>query len=188
LAEEWAAEAREEALQEKEDAIVLANYLRDLPQFVLHWGIKLTRKVKYDITQQLQRTVKRIQQELKRMLEELQGNKNHIRMKRAAAALEKQRYYMREIWNDLGRLNEDRMADLKQDIEEALVSHETLETTETGRASVASSGSANAGLVKLPRINIVQFHGKPEEYVTWAAQVKVHVLNQDLAPVAKFIY
>jgi len=59
---------------------------------------------------------------------------------------------------------------------------------ETGRASMASSGSANAELVKLPRINIVQFHGKPQEYVTWAAQVKAHVLEQDLAPVAKFVY
>jgi len=172
----------------EDDIPALADYARDLPQFAEEWGIKLTSRAKHDLTQQLQRTVKRIQQELKRMNEELQGTKNAVRMKRAAGALEKFRENMRDTCDDIGRLDEDCMIDLEQDIEEALVSYETVETTESARGSAASSGSANAGLVKLPRINIVQFHGKPQEYVTWAAQVKAHVLEQDLAPVAKFVY
>jgi len=172
----------------RDESVNLEDYSRDLPQFAKEWGIGLANKEKYDVAQQLQRTVKRIQQALGRLLEELQGAKDTVRMKRAAAALEKHRDSMRDICDEIGRLDEDRMTALEQEIEEALVNHEKTETTETVRTSAASSGTASSGSVKLPRINIVQFHGKPQEYVSWAAQVKAHVLEQDLAPVAKFVY
>jgi len=61
-------QTRRVAADRAEESIVLADYSRDLPQFAAEWGIELTNKGKYDITQQLQRTVKRLQQELKRMI------------------------------------------------------------------------------------------------------------------------
>jgi len=62
------------------DIPVLADYARDLPQFAEEWGIELTSRSRHDLTQQLQRTVRRVKQELARMNEELQGAKNVVKM------------------------------------------------------------------------------------------------------------